>query len=221
MATSLSQLQRSTIRTDNTAPFLTTFEWEFEFTKVPDVINASMTNLNDLLMKRVTSVTVPQDPVNNPIAVNIRGHQFSQPGLTPNSGVFALTFQDFGDQAIQKVFSQLLYAMSDPLTRQMVGGNPNAFKFDCKIYRLDANMKRKKAWICKECLLGSCDTGEEMNSDKSPVGQGVISFVSDITTIEYFDENGEKSYYYGTKQLDGGGSSNQTSIGNSTGNTTT
>ena len=195
------------IRTDNTAPFLTTFEWEFVFTKVPSVISDSIETLNELLMKRVTSVTVPQDPVNNPIAVNIRGHQFSQPGLTPNSGVFALTFQDFGDQAIQKVFSQLLYAMSDPKTRQMVGGNPNAFKFDCKIYRLDANMKRKKPWICKECLLGSCDTGEEMNSDKSPVGQGVISFVSDITTIEYFDENGEKSYYYGNSNtLDGGNS---------------
>ncbi len=218
MATSLSQLQRSTIRTDNTAPFLTTFEWEFEFTKVPEVISASKDNLNDLLMKRVTSVTVPQDPVNNPIAVNIRGHQFSQPGLTPNSGVFALTFQDFGDQAIQKVFSQLLYAMSDPLTRRMVGGNPNAFKFDCKIYRLDANMKRKKAWICKECLLGSCDTGEEMNSDKSPVGQGVVSFVSDITTIEYFNDDGTASYYYGTTNtLDG----NNAGAPAETGNTTT
>ena len=113
----------------------------------------------------------------------------------------------YNNDSIVEVFSQLLYAMSDPLTRQMVGGNPNAFKFDCKIYRLDANMKRKKAWVCKECLLGSCDTGEEMNSDKSPVGQGVISFVSDITTIEYFDENGEKSYYYGNSNtLDGGNS---------------
>ena len=204
---SFSEIQRSTIRTDNTAPFLTTFEWEFEFTKVPSVISSSITSLNDLLMRRVTSVTVPQDPVNNPIAVNIRGHQFSQPGLTPNSGVFALTFQDFGDQAIQKVFTQLLYAMSDPKTRQMVGGNPNAFKFDCKIYRLDASLKRKKAWVCKECLLGSCDTGEEMNSDKSPVGQGVISFVSDITTIEYFNDDGTASYYYGESfTLDGGNS---------------
>ena len=202
----LEELKRSDIRTSNTSPFLTTFEWEFEFTKLPDVINGSKDELNNLMMKRVTSITVPQDPVNTPIAVNIRGHQFSQPGLTPNNGVFAMNFQDFGDQAIQKVFTQLLYAMSDPLTRRMVGGNPNAYKFDCNIYRLDANMTRKKAWICKDCLLGTSDTGEDMNSDKSPVGQGVISFVSDITTIEYFDDNGTASYYYGSKQLDGNNS---------------
>ena len=141
----LEELKRSDIRTSNTSPFLTTFEWEFEFTKLPDVINGSKDELNNLMMKRVTSITVPQDPVNTPIAVNIRGHQFSQPGLTPNNGVFAMNFQDFGDQAIQKVFTQLLYAMSDPLTRRMVGGNPNAYKFDCNIYRLDANMTRKKS----------------------------------------------------------------------------
>ena len=43
-----------------------------------------------------------------------------------------------------------------------------------------------------------------MNSDKSPVGQGVISFVSDITTIEYYDKGSTTSYYYGkSNTLDG------------------
>lgn len=200
MAFKFEDLKRQEIRTSNTAPFLTTFEWEFEFTKVPSVIESSKEDLNKLLMKRVTSVTVPQDPINNPIAVNIRGHQFSQPGLTPNNGVFAMTFQDFGDQAIQKVFTQLLYAMSDPLTRQMVGGNPNAYKFDCTIYRLDANLIRRKAWVCKDCLLGTSDTGEDMNSDKSPVGQGVISFTVDLFTVEYCDDQGLSSSYFGTNK---------------------
>lgn len=205
----LEDLKRSDIRTSNTSPFLTTFEWEFEFTKLPDVINGSKDELNNLMMKRVTSITVPQDPVNTPIAVNIRGHQFSQPGLTPNNGVFAMNFQDFGDQAIQKVFTQLLYAMSDPLTRRMVGGNPNAYKFDCNIYRLDANMTRKKAWICKDCLLGTSDTGEDMNSDKSPVGQGVVSFVADLVTVEYFDDQGRSSSYFRNETITGFGASSE------------
>lgn len=207
MAFQFKDLKRQEIRTSNTAPFLTTFEWEFEFTKVPSIISSSKEDLNKLLMKRVTSVTVPQDPINNPIAVNIRGHQFSQPGLTPNNGVFAMTFQDFGDQAIQKVFTQLLYAMSDPLTRQMVGGNPNAYKFDCNIYRLDANLTRRKAWVCKDCLLGTSDTGEDMNSDKSPVGQGVISFTVDLFTVEYFDDQGGSSSYFGNTSIQDYGAS--------------
>lgn len=206
MAELMDAINRTKIRSANTAPLLSSFEWAFEFTTLPGYGDtASLNQMNDLFMGRATSVTVPADPSDSPMSVVIHGHVFSQVGLTAHNGSFSVSFQDFADLKIQKYFSKLRYSATDPLTKA-TNGSPNNYFFNCKIYRLDPTRKIVKVWKCVDCLCITCDADDSMTADKSVVGGCTVGFTCDMFTTEFLDTPADTAdgskYNFSTGSID-------------------
>lgn len=213
-------MKRSRIRnTETTAEIITSYEWDFRFTKVPglwggDNPSESTRKYMELFRCRTDSVTTPEEPVNQPVSVMIRGHQFSQPGMSNNFGTFGFILQDFADTGIQKDLMALQYAMSLPNTKGMKDA-ANRFFFDGELYQLNPERKLIKKWVVKDCLLIQAQVQDAMNSSKAAVGQTNVSFSTDFYTIEYplspTDSMTDPTYYYNSlsaagdnSNLDGG-----------------
>ena len=209
MADFMDVMKRSNIRNSTTtAEIITSYEWDFQFTKVPglwgNVGDAAVSKFLDLYRCRTDSVAVPEEPQQTPVVVGIRGHQFSQPGLSANYGQFSFVLQDFADTGIQKNLLQLQYAMSMPETKEMKS-NSNDFFFDCNFYQLNSERQLIKKWVCKDCLLLLANVTDTMNSTKSAVGQISVAFSTDFYTIEYptspSSDIGTPTYFYGSQSI--------------------
>ena len=206
MASKMTDIVRDNIKSSTTAEFLTSFEWDFEFTRMPDMFGSDgswKNNYGKLFRLRTNSVVTPEEPVNQPISIEIRGQRFSQPGKVEHSGQFSFALQDFADVALQKPLMQLQYETCNPLTKQM-GRHPSQYFFDCKIYQCNSARQPVKVWICKDCLLVACAVTDEMNGEKTPVGQLQVTFTTDIYTVEYVADPASadnKSAYYNNMTL--------------------
>ena len=199
----VDSIKRSDIVGGTTREFLTSYDWNFNFTKVPEIFSTAASVerlLNETLLYRTDSVTVPEDPVAERVQVVIHGHSFSQPGLVPNYGTFGFQVQDFADAQIQAFFTRFAYLTCDPLTKAMKG-YANQFKFNCKITQLDSQRNPIKVWNCKDCLVSTANVNDILDGTKTIVGGIAIVFTSDCYTIEYFNGS-DASTYDGTNSLD-------------------
>ena len=201
-------MKRSKIRVvDTTSELITSYEWDFRFTKIPQVwangelSNETVKRYMELFRCRTNSVVVPEEPQQTPVSVMIRGHQFSQPGMSNNFGQFSFVLQDFADTGIQKELIALQYAMSLPNSKGMKAP-ANKFFFNCELFQLDSERRMIKKWICTDCLLILANVVDTMDSSKTAVGQTSVAFSTDFYTIEYptapTDVIGSQTYYYST-----------------------
>ena len=206
MSIYLDDITRSNIRSGTTREFLTSYEWDFRFTKVPSDLNSAVFKQNFRL--RAKSVIPPEEPVNQPAVITIRGHQFSQPGMTFHNGQASFIIQDFADVGIQKPLIQLNYDICDPETKAM-NKNPKDYLFNFVIVRLDPTRKLVKVWKCKDCVLQFANVVEDMDESKNPIGQTSVSFSIDEYTLEFPDISTAITTYnmthydkYSTKSLE-------------------
>lgn len=177
----MNEITRSNIRGKTTSEFITSYEWDFEFDKVPYIIGSN--SLKNLRL-RCSQVNTPEEPVSPNMSVNIRGHVFSQIGLVMHAGTFTIVSQDFSDTSVQQPLMKLMYAICDPTTKATIG-SPRDFFFDCRIYQLNAKREIIKVWVCKDCLLQSVQIADDMTSEKNIIGQTNVMFSTDCFTVEY------------------------------------
>ena len=172
---------RSQIRNRATQEFLTSYEWDFEFVNPPSILGS---DFQKNLRLRCTEVATPEEPQSPNMSVNIRGHIFSQVGMIMHNGAFVLTVQDFSDMALQKPIMEMLYAICDPITKA-VNGSVNDYRFNFKLYQMNAEREIVKVWKCKDCLLQAINVNDSMTSDKSIIGQMTLNISTDCFTVEY------------------------------------
>ena len=196
----MTDLTRSNIKGAYTKEFLTSFEWDFKFDRFPDLFGSESGTLADTIRLRCTNVQTPEEPVNNPVSIEIRGQRYSQPGLVNHYGSFAFVIQDFADTAVQKPFMSLIYEMCDPFTKAMAR-SPKSYMFDCRIFQLNSTREVVKVWVCKDCQIVSAAVTDDMSGDKTPVGQVSLTFTTDFYTVEYATGSEDKSTYYNVSTL--------------------
>ena len=207
--TYMKGIDRKNIYAQN-EPITTTFNWDFVFTRLPDIITAAasanpeiatyantlfgtagVANEKAIFRLHTDSIQVPEpNLIPQPIVTRIRGFQQTQVGGDiPDYGQFAFVVQDFESQEIQKFMTMLAYLSCDPRTKNL-SYDPLGFSFDCEFIQLSPTFKPLKKWICEKCNFLSISHGSNQ-FDASISGHGLTQISGSIDHYEIaFYNNG-------------------------------
>lgn len=183
---------------NGTTPYVTSFDWEIEFKKAPDVFTEGDLLddvLNSVFKLRTTQWSAPDIPDAQPMTVNIKGHLFTQPGIAPNYGSVSINLQDNSDLTVTKYVTSLEKAMDDPQTHSTRKRNPADMYFDFNIYQLDPMGNRIQLWACRHAVLAAGATNANQGtSDKQIVGNINLRFQVDFYEIAFEGDSNWEAY---------------------------
>lgn len=176
-----------------TTTFLTHYDWEIQFTNAPSIFlegemgatNLIDTILNEALKCKTIGWSAIDIPDNEPMQVNIRGHRFSQVGMTANYGAVTIQAMDDASLSLTKYLVALAKAEDDPDTHSTRGLNPGDLHFDFNIYRLNPQGQKVLRWKCEHCLLTNKQFDSTGTSEKSIAQQLSLVFMVDFFKIEF------------------------------------
>lgn len=188
--TSLDDFNRSDLL-KNMSGLLTSFHWDYVILKAPTILNANKEEMNKIIRLRTDAIQPPADTQNTPLFANIRGHQYSQPGMISTAGQLVISFLDRSDCYADRLFTHFGYLMSSPEYKTSLLPI-NTYKWDFEILRYSPDGEPVKRWLCKDCVMSSLSKDESMTSDTQMLGSTTVVFVVDHA-IQQFYSNGKWS----------------------------
>ena len=184
-----------------TTTFLTHYDWEIDFISAPPVFSDGGSGatdyvdqiLNETLRCKTVGWSAIDIPDNEPMQVNIKGHRFSQVGMTSNFGSVTIQAIDDASLSLTKYLVALAKAEDDPETHSTRGRNPGDLHFNFNIYRLNPQGERVLRWKCEHCLLTNKQFDSTGTSEKSIAQQLSLVFMVDFFKIEFPKAAGQSS----------------------------